>query len=241
MVTLYGWGPMFDCPSPSPFVMKSEIQLQMLGVEFDRKLADLESVPKRKAPYVIDGETLIEDSNFIRAHFEKKLGKSLDTGLSGSEQATAWAMERMVEGHLRDYIITLRWLDDSNFNKGPALFFMGVPAPAREEVMAGVRADIAATHQGTGFGRFTDEERLQMVKWDLAAIRFQLGDKPFLFGNEPVGADATIAAFLISASTKYFESPLPELILQHDTLVEYMKRMTDLYFATSKWPVPEMA
>ena len=32
MTTLFGWGPMFDCPSPSPFVMKSDIQLQMLGV-----------------------------------------------------------------------------------------------------------------------------------------------------------------------------------------------------------------
>lgn len=241
MVTLYGWGPLFDCPSPSPFVIKSEIQMQMLGIEFDRTMADLESVPKRKAPYVMDGEALIEDSNFIRAHFEAKLGRNLDAGLSDGDKAAAWALERMVEGHIRDYIITLRWLDDANFKKGPALFFMGVPAPARDEVMADVRANIAATHEGTGFGRFSDEDRLQMVKWDLEAILLQLGDKPFLFGDEPVGADATIAAFLISASTRYFDNPLPDLILQHPTLVDYMQRMSDLYLAESKWPVPEMA
>ena len=39
MITLYGWGPLFDCPSPSPYVMKSEIQLQMLGLEFNRAIA----------------------------------------------------------------------------------------------------------------------------------------------------------------------------------------------------------
>ena len=56
MITLFGWGPMFDCPSPSPYVMKSDIQLQMLGVDFDRAIADLDAVPKHKAPYVMDGD-----------------------------------------------------------------------------------------------------------------------------------------------------------------------------------------
>lgn len=100
MTTLYGWGPMFDCPSPSPYVMKTEIQLQMLGVEFDRAFADLESVSKHKAPYVEDDGEIIQDSNFIRAHFEKKFGSSLLDGLSPREQALSWALERMAEGHL---------------------------------------------------------------------------------------------------------------------------------------------
>ena len=67
MITFYGWGPMFDCPSPSPYVMKSDMQLQLLDASFNRAFADLESVPKRKAPYLMDGSLLVEDSNFIRA------------------------------------------------------------------------------------------------------------------------------------------------------------------------------
>ena len=90
MITLYGWGPMFDCPSPSPYVMKTDMQLQMLGIEFDRAIADLDAVPKHKAPYVYDGEQLIQDSNFIRAYFEDKLGKSLPSGLSDEKQAASW-------------------------------------------------------------------------------------------------------------------------------------------------------
>ena len=83
MITFYGWGPMFGCPSPSPFVMKSDIQLQMLGVDFTRAIADLDAVPKHKAPYVIDDGQLIEDSNFIRHHYEAKLGKGLYDGMRG--------------------------------------------------------------------------------------------------------------------------------------------------------------
>ena len=213
----------------------------MLGVEFGRKFADLERVPKHKAPYVMDGDQLIEDSNFIRAHFEQKLGKTLDDGLSDSEKATAWAIERMAEGHLRDMLAFERWMKDNNFNKGPALFFMDVPEPARAGVIAEVRKGIAATNHGPGFSRFSEDERLQLVKWDIGAILLQLGDKPFLFGDEPVGADASVAAVLISAMTQYFDSPLPDLILQHPTLVNYTQRMKDLYLAESKWPVPEMA
>ena len=59
MITLYGWGPMFDCPSPSPFVMKADIQLQMLGVDFDRAIADLS---------LVSGETLVPTSLITRRY-----------------------------------------------------------------------------------------------------------------------------------------------------------------------------
>ena len=127
MTTLYGWGPMFDCPSPSPYVMKTDIQLQMLGVTFDRAIADLDSVSKHKAPYVEDEGEIIQDSNFIRAYFEKKLGKSLLDGLTPQQQAQSWAFERMAEGHLTAVMAGERWMIDENFNKGPAMFFMDAP------------------------------------------------------------------------------------------------------------------
>tara|TARA_B100000678_G_scaffold103107_1_gene86120 strand:+ start:24775 stop:25500 length:726 start_codon:yes stop_codon:yes gene_type:complete len=241
MITLYGWGPLFDCPSPSPYVMKTEIQLQMLGLEFERQFADLESVPKRKAPYVMDGDLLIQDSNFIRAHFEEKLGKSLTEGLSDEEKAASWALERMAEDHLSKMIVSERWLNDANFEKGPSMFFAGVPEPARAGVMKDVREQQAMVMQGSGFTRHSPEERLQLAEWDIQAIRRQLGAKAFLFGSEPSAADASVAAMLISASTEFFDTPLSALVNRHAELTGYIARMKDLYFAESRWPVPEAA
>ena len=34
MLTFYGFGPAFCLPDPSPFVMKSEVQLKMAGVPY---------------------------------------------------------------------------------------------------------------------------------------------------------------------------------------------------------------
>ena len=241
MITLYGWGPMFDCPSPSPYVMKTIVQLQMLGVEFDCAMADLETVSKHKAPYVDDGGTLIQDSNFIRSHFEKKLGKSLDASLSVSEKATGWALERMAEGHLTKCMAAQRWMKDDNFFKGPAQFFAHVPADARDQVIADVREQIAAGGVAEGFGRHTEAEQLDLAARDIEAIRLHLGDQDYLFGSSPTGPDAAVSAVLISAATEFFDSPLTDMIRKHETLVGYMDRMTKAYFTSVRWPVPEMA
>ncbi|MEX1250416.1 MAG: hypothetical protein WEA77_04385 [Hyphomonas sp.] len=72
----------------------------MLGAGFDRAYADLESAPKRKAPYTKDGGPLVEDTNFIRAHMEANLGRSFVDGLDDAQRAASWALERMAEGTL---------------------------------------------------------------------------------------------------------------------------------------------
>ncbi|MEM5518715.1 glutathione S-transferase family protein [Henriciella sp. AS95] len=236
MTTLYGWGPMFDCPSPSPYVMKTDIQLQMLGVEFDRAIADLDSVSKHKAPYVEDDGEIIQDSNFIRAHFERKLGTSLMDGLTPKQQAQSWAFERMAEGHLGAVMAGERWMIDENFKKGPAMFFMGAPEAMREQIMQETREGIRTTRYNSGIGRHSRDEQLQLAAWDIAAIAAQLGDQLFLFGDEPSVADASVSAVLISSATPYFDTPLAGLVTQHANLGDYIKRMRETYLAERAWP-----
>ncbi|MBA3068839.1 MAG: glutathione S-transferase family protein [Hyphomonas sp.] len=241
MITLFGWGPMFDCPSPSPYVMKSEIQLQMLGVDFGRALADLDSVSKRKAPYLRDGDLLVQDSHFIRVHFEDKLGKSLDAGLAPAQQAAGWALERMVEGHLVDVMVIERWQNDKNFFKGPAHFFDGVPEQARDAVIKEARGSVVSLQYAKGIGRHSEAERFHLAARDIDAVARQLADQNYLFGDHPVAADASVGAVLISGATEFFETPLTGLIRRHANLVAYMDRIKARYFARNLWPSFEMA
>lgn len=241
MLTLYGWGPMFDCPSPSPFVMKSDIQLQMLGAGFNRAFADLDSVSKRKAPYLRDGDLLVEDSNFIRAHVEAKLGRSLLDGLDDKARAASWALERMAEDHLVGNVVIERWMKDDNFSKGPALFFSDVPEAMRATVMRQARDEVAAVQRGRGLARHSEAERMQLAAWDLEAIASQLAGQDYLFGDTPTAADASVGAVLISAATEYFDTPLRGLVRSHGNLVDYMERLRGRYFAKNLWPAYEMA
>lgn len=73
MITLYGFGPAFGLPDPSPFVIKVEALLKMAGLAFRTDTTGFRKAPKRKLPYIDDDGTLIADSTFIRWHIEKKV------------------------------------------------------------------------------------------------------------------------------------------------------------------------
>lgn len=234
--TLYGWGRMFDLPCPSPYVMKADILLQLLGVPFTRTTADLDAVDKHKAPYVIDDGQVIEDSTFIRWHFEAKTGRDLDAGLSPEQRGAAWAIGTSLENRLSQIMACERWLIDVNFDKGPRRFFMDVPEAMRAAVIEQVRGDFARTMQGAGFARFTRAEQMRLARADIAAVADVLGDKPYLFGAEATAADASAAGVLVSCNTRFFESELPDLIAAHPNLVGYLDRMNARFFAEDLWP-----
>ena len=236
MTTLFGWGPMFGVRGPSPFVLKTDIQLQMLGVRFERAIADLEAVPKHKAPYVRDGEQLIEDSTFIRAHFERKLDRHLDARLTRDQRAAAWALERMLEDRLYFIAVQERWLEDTNFYRGPAQFFGGVPEAQRAAVISDVRDGLRQMLTRHGLGRHSRAERMELAARDIAAVADTLGEKNFLFGPEPSAADAATFGMLSACASRFFDSPLPDLVEKHPELIAYLQRMDDRFFRDVSWP-----
>jgi glutathione S-transferase len=232
MTTLYGFPPMFDTMSASPFVMKADIQLQMLGVTFDRRIANLDSVAKHKAPYVDDGGRIVEDSTFIRWHFEQKLNKDLDAGLPAEKRAIAWGMERMLEDHLHFIMLADRWLDDANFEKGPGQFFAAVPEAARAQVTGEIRATLHAALTRHGILRHSRAERMQLADNDIAAVSALLGDKPYLLGDHPTALDAIAYGELAACATPFFNTPLVTLVAKRENLAPYLKRVEARFFPT---------
>lgn len=232
MATLYGFPPAFGCMSPSPFVMKAEVQLQMLGVAYDRRVANLESVAKHKAPYVDDDGTIVEDSTFIRWRFERKLGKDLDAGLNAEKRAIAWGMERLLEDRLHFIMLAERWLNDANFTKGPATFFANVPEAARKQVTDEVRGTLQAALHRHGIMRHSREERMQLADCDIAAISALLGDKPFLMGDRPTAVDAAAYGEIAGCATPFFDTPLVSLVAKRENLAPYLDRMEAMFFPT---------
>src|SRR5271167_4944434 len=100
MITLYGGGPNFGLPETSPYVTKTEVQLQMAGLTYRKQTAMTTDSPKGQLPFIDDDGECIADSTFIRAHIESKYGFDFDAGLDLQQRAQAWAFERMIEHHL---------------------------------------------------------------------------------------------------------------------------------------------
>ena len=230
MITLYTFGPNFGLPDPSPFCMKAMVLLKMAGLPFETATADLRKAPKGKAPYMDDDGTMVPDSTFIRLHLEQKHGIEFDAGLSAELKGTAWALEKLCEDNLYWIAVKARWMDDDNFNAGPRAFFDAVPAFMRPLVIPMVRKQVARDLKGAGPGRHSDTENLELATRGFDSIAAILGDKPYLMGKKPCGADATIFSFAAGYMCPLFKTPLIDAAARHDNLNAYCERMMREYF-----------
>lgn len=230
MIVLYGFGPAFGVPDPSPFVLKTQVQLKMAGLPYRFERAAPPTAPKGKIPFVQTGAHRIGNSTFIRSHIEREHGFDFDRGLTAEQRAEAWAIERMLEDHLYFALVHARWLDDANFAKGPAHFFDAVPAESREAARTQARERVRQNLLAHGLGRHRDDEIEELGARSLSALSTLLAGKPYLFGDAPCGADATAFGMAASILTPFFDSPLRKRAESHVNLVTYRDRMMRQYY-----------
>jgi glutathione S-transferase len=80
-------------------------------------------------------------------------------------------------------------------------------------------------------GRYSPSELLAIATRDIGAVSAILGDKPYLFGPQPCGADATALAFMEGLLCPHFESPVRRCAESYPNVVAYVDRMKKIYFA----------
>ena len=204
--------------------------LKFAGLEYSEDRGGYGKAPKGKLPYIEDDGLIVADSTFIRFHIEKKYGFDFDKGLTPEQRASAWAIEKMCEDHLYLALVAMRWLHDTNFAKGPAQFFKAVPSPLRPIVQGLVHRKVAKTLKLQGFGRHTPAEQDKLAIADVQALAILVGDKPYLMGDRPCGADATVFAFVAGILTPVFETAIRTEAEKHQNLVRYRDRILRQYF-----------
>ncbi|SOY44177.1 conserved hypothetical protein, Metaxin-like protein [Cupriavidus taiwanensis] len=240
MITLYTFGPAFGLPDASPFVTKAEMLLKLAGLPYHARRGSLRRAPKGKLPYLDDMGRIVADSTMIRWHIEKTYHIDFDEGLGAAERGIAWAAEKLMEDHLYWAVARVRWLDQANFDKGPAQFFRGVPAPVRGLAERLVRYKVRKTLWGQGLGRHSEEDLVALASKGVTSIADILGDKRYLMGDKPCGADATLFAFAGSLLCPVFDTPIRTAAEGHANLVAYMERMrAEFYPELAAGPVPQ--
>ncbi|MFY9352336.1 MAG: glutathione S-transferase family protein [Sphingobium sp.] len=230
MITLHAFAPAFGLPSPGPFVMKTEVQLQMMRLPYRCVIDRPTGAPKGKLPFIEDDGAVVADSTFIRFHLEAKYAVDLDTGWDDRSRAKAWAIERLVEDQLYWAMVYSRWAIDANFAKGPAHFFDALPEEVQDEARQKQRRAVLSYLDGQGIGRHASDDIAQLARHGYASLAKLLGDRLYILGERPCGADASVFAQLASALTPFFDSPVRDAAASCDNLVAYSRRMMVAYF-----------
>ena len=230
MIKLYGFVPSFGLPDPGPFVLKTEVQLKMLNLDYRRELNGLPDAPKGRLPYINDNGTVVADSTFIRSYLEKKYAVDLDAGFDESQRSFAWTVERFVEDHIYWTMVYSRWAIDENFAKGPSHFYDGLPEEVQQITRDKSRSNVLTYLRGQGIGRHSIDEIGELAARSFTSLSQLLGDNPFLLGDRPCGADASVFAQIASTLTPWFESPVRDAAQAHQNLVAYSDRMMVQYY-----------
>ncbi|WP_254796819.1 glutathione S-transferase family protein [Sulfitobacter albidus] len=160
-------------------------------------------MPFGKLPAIeVDGK-IIADSDNIHRWLEAQ-GHDFDTGLSDLDRANARAFIRMAEEHMYFHQVLDRWGDEANWAVVRHEYFAFLPPVLRTLVPNKLRRDLMRTMNGQGLGRLAPAERLERIEPDLKAITARLKASPFLFGDVPSAADASVGAMIgaIAAAPK---------------------------------------
>lgn len=235
MIVLSGGGAKFGLPELSPYVTKTEVQLRMAGIPYEKRQANPAQGPKGQIPFIDDDGRLIGDSAFIRLHIEREYGVDFDAGLSPVERATAFAIELAIDRELAPAVTYFRWMVPANFEKGPAVFFSQVPAEQREAFKAEALERVRASFIARGVGRHSEEEIAMLARFSMDALELLIGNKPYLMGDEPCGADAFVFATLAAAMTPFFDTPIRTDAISRPRLVAYVSHMMDRFYPEFEW------
>ncbi len=232
MIKLFQFAPAFGLPNASPFCMKLEAYLRMVGLPFELvNSGDVMKAPKRKLPYIDDAGTVVADTGFIVDYLKGRYGDVLDAALAPQERALSTAFQRLMEENLYWAVVHTRWVDDAGWAKTKEAFFGAMPAPLRWIVPTLARRGLIAELRGHGMGRHSAEEIHAIGCRDLTAVADFLADKPYMLGEQPTSLDATAYAFIANVIWAPVDSPLQRHALARPTLQAYCQRMKARYYA----------
>lgn len=224
------FGPAFGLPDPSPFCMKGQVLLKMAGLDFKSVRSDVTKAPKKKFPVLVENGQSIADSTLIQFHLETEYGVDFYPGLDDRERGQAWAFEKLAEDNLYWVGMHERWVNQSNFDRGPRSFFDPVPAPLRPLIVSMVRREVKRNLHGQGLGRHSADERTAIGVRGIDALAAQIGDRPWLMGDQPCGADAFVSASIAGVLCPLFDSRLGDHARTHANLVAYADRAIATWF-----------
>jgi glutathione S-transferase len=115
-------------PNVSPFVLKVDCYLRMVGLPYElvrfQSPEEFAQLPKGKIPCIEDRGQKIADSGFILEYLQATYGDPLgEQRLSPREQAVALGMRRLMEEHLYWAICYARWMEDAIWEQYKHILF----------------------------------------------------------------------------------------------------------------------
>ena len=231
MITLYGMPSACNLKQLSPFVVKVEMALLYLELEYEVKHTSLRKIPllspTGKVPWIRVGNVTLSESDSIIAFLNDKACGALFDGLTNDQQVLGLALKRLTEDHLYWLMVWAKWISDTSRAALAESLFNQYPRPIKMMISAITKRRISARCKSQGIGSMNEEERGNEAVKDLSALSDQLQKMPFLLGSDITVYDFSVAAMLSSIT---FFKPcnwLSDVAKDYSIFPEYLERVRD--------------
>lgn len=233
MLKLLKFGPAFGVPDPSVFVMKLETYLRLAKLEYESKPGDVRKAPKGKFPVLIDGASIVPDSQFAIDYLKDNYGDPLNDGVNAAQQAHFMALRLGLENHSYFLMLMFRWLDKDNALLMGDTFFSELGL-MKGVIFKMVQSGMRRTIEGQGLLRHAPDELDTLVRDDITMLEHWLGEQPFFGGERPGEIDCTTFAFIANMIVPDIQTPQMTKARQSAPLIAYHNRMVEEAFPDYK-------
>ena len=105
-----------------------------------------------------------------------------------------------------------------------------IPAVIRPLIVPMIRGKTLQSIKTQGLGRHAKSDRERLAIRDLAAVSAILADKPYLMGDSPCAADASVFGSISGILTPTFDTPIRGAAEGFRNLPAYRDRLAARYF-----------
>ena len=232
MITLIQYPRGQKIPSISPFCLKLETYFKVAQVPYESKLTvSTAKTTKKKLPAILDDQKLIEDSSFIIEYIQQKYNIDLDKNLTTEQKAITQSFKWLCERNIVSIVMWFRWADEKNWPLFREQVFAGAPWLIKVTIANAMAKNVKKTLWGSGYGRYTDSEKIHLLHQDLKALADYLGSKKFFFGDEIHMIDIICFSALAQIEYSTVTPQLNPLLNEFPTLKAHTQMIMKSY-----WP-----
>jgi glutathione S-transferase len=227
---LVHFGPTLGVPDPSPFCVKAEAYLRMVGANYSLIRGVPMKSPRGQLPVLLHHRKVIAGSAEIVDYVRELHESPVDDWLSERQRIDAFHLLHSVEDYLYFLLLYQRWLLPKNFEVTRNMFFRGLNPILAFFVSRFVRRQARRRTVAQGVGRYSAEEIDRLAKEGVSMMSGHLGDKPYFMGDRPCWVDCSMFGFICNILIK--ESPDGAAKWGHEfgNLVEFEQRFRERYF-----------
>lgn len=228
---LFTFDPAWGLPTCGPFGLKLEACLRMLKVPYEQvNEGDNRKGPKRKSPWIEEGDVRIGDTELILEHLNRTRGLDVDRSLSPSERAASQILSRMLEEHYHQVFEYELLVLDEGFKHLKKLLEPNIPAPMLPLVLPFMRRGFKKHLFERGIARHTPEQVAAMGRADLDALSTWLGDREWFVSEAPAKVDASAFGLLAVSIRSPLMTPVCTYARSKPNLVAFVDRGLARFF-----------